>query len=189
MARDDERDRSGSWSRGGESLSARRETGARPVQASLLDRLTDESPGTTREPMPTHAESVRALRTAVRHDLEWLLNSRRDLVTIDTGMHEARRSLLRYGVPDVSSLSRDGSDTLQRIVREVEECVTLFEPRLAQVRVRAHTDPGMAGRPELRFTIEGMLRVDPAPERVVFDTVLETGRGEYLVRAGGDDDA
>lgn len=189
MARDDERDRSGTWNRPADVTAPRRDGNARPVQASLLDRLTDDTPGITREAMPSHAESVRALRIAVRHDLEWLLNSRRDLVTIDEDMVEARRSLLRYGVPDVSSMSREGSDTLQRIVREVEECVTLFEPRLAQVRVRAHADPGVGGRPELRFTIEGMLRVDPAPERVVFDTVLETGRGEYLIRAGGDDDA
>lgn len=187
--RDDERDRSGSWTRPADIGASRRDGNARPVQASLLDRLTDESPGTSREAMPTHAESVAALRAAVRHDLEWLLNTRRDIVTVDVDMVEARRSLLRYGVPDVSSMSREGSETLLRVVREVEECVTLFEPRLAQVRVRAHSDPGVSGRPELRFTIEGMLRVDPAPERVVFDTVLETGRGEYLVRAGGDEDA
>ncbi len=180
---------SGSWSGTGAIRLPNSDNLTRPVQASLLDRLTDDHPGVTRETMPTRAESIIALRVAVRHDLEWLLNSRRDLVTIDDGMPEARRSLLRYGVPDFSSMSRDGSETLLRLVREVEECVANFEPRLAQVRVRAHVDPGMTGRPDLRFSIEGMLRVDPAPERVVYDTVLETGRGEYLVREGKSDDA
>ncbi len=190
MARD-ERDRGGAgeWSGTGNIPMQRSDATTRPVQSSLLDRLTDDAPGVSRESLPTHAESMAALRSAVRHDLEWLLNTRRDLVTIDDSMPEARRSLLRYGVPDFSSMSRDGSDTLQRLVREVEECVANFEPRLANVRVRAQADPGMGGRPELRFSIEGMLRVDPAPERVVFDTVLETGRGEYLVRAGRPDDA
>jgi type VI secretion system protein ImpF len=180
---------SGGWSGTG-SIRAQPGAGtARPVQSSLLDRLTDDMPGVSREVTPTRAESVQALRIAVRHDLEWLLNSRRDLVTIDEGMPEARRSLLRYGVPDFSSMSRDGSDTLQRLVREVEECVANFEPRLANVRVRAQVDPGMSGRPDLRFAIEGMLRVDPAPEHVVYDTVLETGRGEYVVHEGKLDDA
>ena len=179
----------GSWSGTGPIRAQRLDSASRPVQASLLDRLTDEQPSVTREVLPTRAESVVALRIAVRHDLEWLLNSRRDLVVIDDGMPEARRSLLRYGVPDFSSMSRDGSDTLLRLVREVEECVANFEPRLSQVRVRAQVDPGMAGRPDLRFSIEGMLRVDPAPERVVYDTVLETGRGEYLVIEGKPDDA
>ena len=180
----DDRGRSSDWSGTGAIRSGDSDAVARPVQMSLLDRLTDDAPGNTREKMPTRAESVVALRVAVRHDLEWLLNSRRDLVTIDEGMPEAHRSLLRYGVPDFSSMSRDGTDTLQRLVREVEECVANFEPRLSHVRVRAQVDPGMSGRPDLRFSIEGMLRVDPAPERVVYDTVLETGRGEYLVREG-----
>jgi type VI secretion system protein ImpF len=178
-----------SWSGTGPIQPQRVDPASRPVQSSLLDRLTDDQPGVTREVLPTRAESIAALRVAVRHDLEWLLNSRRDLVVIDDGMPEARRSLLRYGVPDFSSMSRDGSDTLMRLVREVEECVANFEPRLSHVRVRAHVDPGMSGRPDLRFAIEGMLRVDPAPERVVYDTVLEADRGEYMVREGKVDDA
>jgi type VI secretion system protein ImpF len=179
----------GEWRTTSQYAAQRRDATARPVQSSLLDRLTDDAPGVTRETMPTRAESIRRLRAAVRHDLEWLLNTRRDLVTIAETMVEARKSLLRYGVPDVSSMSRDGTETLARLVREVEQCVALFEPRLANVRVSAQADPGAAGRPELRFTIEAMLRIDPAPERVVFDTVLETGRGEYQIRGGDGDDA
>jgi predicted component of type VI protein secretion system len=40
--------------------------------------------------------------------------------------------------------------------------------------------PGEAAR-LLHFQIEGMLRTDPAPERIVFDTVLELSSGEYQV--------
>lgn len=177
------------WRSTGQQPSLRRDATARPVQSSLLDRLTDDDPGTTRETLQTRAESIRALRAAVRHDLDWLLNTRRETVLLDDGMTEARRSLLRYGVPDVSSMSREGSETISRLVRVVEESVALFEPRLANVVVRGRTDPGVAGRPELRFTIEGMLRVHPAPERVVFDTVLESSRGQYMLRGGSDDDA
>lgn len=177
------------WRTTGQQAAQRRDAAARPVQSSLLDRLTDEEPGVSRESMPTRAQSVRALRAAVRHDLEWLLNTRREIVVLDEGMTEAEQSLLRYGIPDVSSMSREGSETILRLVRIVEESVARFEPRLANVVVRAHADPGVSGRPELRFTIEGMLRVDPAPERVMFDTVLESSRGEYQVRGGSDDDA
>jgi predicted component of type VI protein secretion system len=31
----------------------------------------------------------------------------------------------------------------------------------------------------VRFVIEGMLRIDPAPEHVVFDAALELTSGEY----------
>jgi type VI secretion system protein ImpF len=164
-----------------------REAALRPVQRSLLERLTDEAPERPHEALATREESVRRLRDAVRRDLEWLLNTRRDIVALDETLVEARRSLLRYGVPDVSSMSRDGSGTVARLVREVEQAIALFEPRLAQARVVALKDPGPGARQELRFTIEALLRVDPAPERVVFDTVLETARGDYQLRGSGAD--
>lgn len=168
------------------SHAQRRADVERPVQRSLLDRLTDEEPYVAAERLPTREASVAALKVAVRRDLEWLLNTRRDLLTLPAELGEARRSMLRYGLPDLSSLPREGGDTGVRLARVVEEALALFEPRLAQVRVTAAVDPGVAWRAELRFTIEGLLRLDPAPERVVFDTVLEVARGEYQVR-GADD--
>lgn len=37
----------------------------------------------------------------------------------------------------------------------------------------------------LRFRIDARLRVEPAPEPVTFDTVLQLHSGEYLVKGGG----
>jgi predicted component of type VI protein secretion system len=34
----------------------------------------------------------------------------------------------------------------------------------------------------LNFVIEGLLCMDPAPEPVRFDTVLELGKGEYEIK-------
>ena len=34
----------------------------------------------------------------------------------------------------------------------------------------------------LRFQIEGMLDMDPAPEHISFDTVLQLSSGEYQVK-------
>ena len=48
----------------------------RPVQQSVLDRLIDDDPGRTHEYPLTRMQSVRALKAAVRRDLEWLLNTR-----------------------------------------------------------------------------------------------------------------
>jgi len=41
---------------------------------------------------------------------------------------------------------------------------------------------GENARRELRFLIEAVLRMDPNPEPVVFDTVLEFSSGEYDVK-------
>lgn len=156
----------------------------RPVQQSVLDRLVDDDPDARAERQPTRAETIDALRTAVRRDLEWLLNTRRELVRLPDGLAEAPRSLVRYGLADVSSLPRDGS-TVGILTRAVEQAVATFEPRLAQVRVRPVASADAEGRATVRFTIEAMLRLDPSPERVVFDTVLEVARGEYQVRGAG----
>jgi predicted component of type VI protein secretion system len=39
-------------------------------------------------------------------------------------------------------------------------------------------------RREVHFVVEAMLRIDPQPEHVVFDTVLDTASGDYHVRSG-----
>jgi type VI secretion system protein ImpF len=67
----------------------------------------------------------------------------------------------------------------------MESVITVFEPRLKRVKVR--TEPLSDNSRDLRFVIDGLLNVDPAPEPVRFDTVLEIGRGQYEVR--GEDGA
>ena len=38
---------------------------------------------------------------------------------------------------------------------------------------------------ELRFVVEALLKMDPNPEQVVFDTVLELASGDYSVKGVG----
>lgn len=166
----------------------------RGVRPSLLDRLLDDERELTRERPPTRAASEAAFRRAVRRDLEWLLNTRRQLAEVPEGREELRRSLLRYGLPDVASMPRDVPEARARLVRALEETITLFEPRLTQVRVvlagdgeRGPADAHGAG--ELRFLIEAVLLLDPEPERVVFETTFEPSEREYRVRGGGAGDA
>ena len=37
----------------------------------------------------------------------------------------------------------------------------------------------------VRFQVEAILRMDPSPEHVGFDTVLEVARGQYAVEGEG----
>ncbi|HVX65312.1 MAG TPA: hypothetical protein VHA11_01850, partial [Bryobacteraceae bacterium] len=61
-----------------------------------------------------------------------------------------------------------------------ESTLATFEPRIAEPRVTMEQVGGSAR--VLRFQIQGILRIDPAPERVTFDTVLELSSGEYEVK-------
>jgi type VI secretion system protein ImpF len=152
----------------------------RTVRFSVIDRLVDEEPRLGADAPITWAESVRRLKGSVLRDLEWLLNTRRQIEPAPAIYAEVQRSLYHYGLPDVSSVSRDSAPALRILIQQMEECIRTFEPRLDNVRVLATPQAGAEQR-ELRFVIEAMLRMEPNPERVVFDTVLETVRGEFRV--------
>ena len=153
----------------------------RSVRQSLLDRLIDERPKESSENPPTWTDSVRDLKIAVRRDLEWLLNTRRIAEPAPESFEEVTRSLYHYGVPDITSLGREARDTRVRLLRHVEEVLATFEPRLDGVRVTL-TETDADNTRQLRFMIEALLRMEPNPEQVVFDTVLEIASGEYHVK-------
>lgn len=154
------------------------------VQQSLLDRLIDLDPRTSSEVPASWSESVRALKTSLRHDLEWLLNTRRIPVPAPESFEELRRSLYNFGFPDITSLGRDSKEVRGRLLRQVEETIATFEPRLASVKVSL-SESEEDGSRQLRFLIEGLLRMEPNPEQVLFDTVLEISSGEYHVKGDG----
>ena len=158
---------------------ARREI-EREVQQSVLDRLVDEEPGLAGDPTLTWGESVRRLKIALRRDLEWLLNTRRTAMRVPEACEELRESLFTYGLTDLASVSRDASDTRQRLAREVEEAVRLFEPRLSGVRV-VFSEDTEKGAQRFHYTVEAMLRLDPTPERIVFDTVLDVPTASFEI--------
>lgn len=127
------------------------------------------------------SKSLAKLKSAVRRDLEWLFNSRQPVDPVPEDCPELLRSVYNYGLPDVTSANLMSVDGRTRLVRAMEMALTAFEPRLANVRVFLHSPPDNRS-PQIRFTVEGMLRVDPSPEHVSFDTLLEVANGEYKVQ-------
>ncbi len=154
--------------------------GDAPVTLSLLDRLTDDDLKRSGELHLTRSQSIRKLRDAVRRDLEWLLNTRQPIDPAPDSS-ELDDSLYMYGLPDITSLSVANIRDRQRLAQAIQAAVIKFEPRIANPRVSLVTS-GDDKVPMLRFAIEGMLRVDPNPEHVSFDTVLELANGEYKVQ-------
>jgi len=154
------------------------------VTLSVLDRLIDEDPRNSHEAQPTRAQSVRRLKEAVRRDLEWLLNTRRVAVAPDEGLEYLNRSVYVFGLPDFTTYSLSSPADQTRLVRQLQTVVTTFEPRLASIRIVAVESPTASTR-TLRFRVEGLLLMDPAPEHVSFDTVLELTSGEYEVQNAG----
>jgi type VI secretion system protein ImpF len=157
---------------------------ATAVTLSTLDRLIDEDPGGTVEAPLSRSESVRKLKEALRRDLEWLLNTRRIAVPPDESLNQVNRSLYVYGLPDFTAFSLNSPKDQARLVRLLQATLKLFEPRLANVKI-VPLETGAHATRTLHFRIEGLLIMDPAPEHVSFDTVLELTRGAYEVQSAG----
>ena len=152
----------------------------RPVQQSLLDRLIDNDPGAAAD-FPSRAQSVRDLKAAVRRDLEWLLNTRSVAVPPPEALAQVRDSVYTFGLHDITSLSGDDPKARARLRGLIEQSIARFEPRLAAVQVQESSGGPGEGR-RIRFTINAVLKMDPNPERVSFDTVLDLALGEYMVK-------
>ena len=154
------------------------------VTLSILDRLIDEDPRISVEPIPSRTQSVRQLKDGLRRDLEWLLNTRRVAVPPEDSLKEVNQSLYVYGLPDFTHYGLNSPKDQVKLIRHLQTTVKIFEPRLANVRIVPQETLSGATR-TLRFRIEGMLVMDPAPEHVSFDTVLELTSGGYEVRNAG----
>lgn len=166
----------------GRPVSSARTELERAVLPSLLDRLTDEAPDRPADPPASFDASARAFREAVQRDVEWLLNTRRCMIDVPESMPALQRSVFAYGLADTAGLAV-GTPTGRKLLQQMlQEALERFEPRLADARVRL-VDLYSGSVPQVRFTIEATLRMDPSPERVVFDTVLEMASGAYDVDA------
>lgn len=155
----------------------------RPVRASLLDRLTDLAPREPGEAPETRDESERLYRESVLRDVEWLLNTRRTPEVAPTSLRQVRRSTYEYGLPDTLALPISTREGRERLVSWLEQTIATFEPRLTDVRVLLAQAEQKAA-PQVRFTVAAVLRMDPSPEKVFFDTVFDVAAGSYDVFEG-----
>jgi type VI secretion system protein ImpF len=159
--------------------------GETTITISALDRLIDHEPENRMENPLSRAQSVRLLKSSVRRDLEWLLNTRRIAEPPDQGLKELNKSVYVFGLPDLSTLTMANAADKNRLVRQILGTINLFEPRLTNVRLVVVETPD-AGKKDVRLRIEAMLRMDPVPEPITFDTVIELKSGSCHL-TGGDD--
>ncbi len=153
----------------------------RSAKLSVLDRLIDQDPKRATEAPLSPTQSLRELKAGLRRDIEWLFNTRQVIEEPPAGAAELERSLYVYGLPDLGSVASNASQEYSRLARGMENALAVFEPRLKSVRVTPVPSTDSLSR-VVRFQVEGILRLEPVPEHVTFDTVLELTSGEYEVK-------
>ncbi len=152
-----------------------------PLVPSVLDRLIDEEPSAKREPAKSRSHVLRELKQSVRRDLENLLNTRWRCSNWPQDLDELELSLVNYGIPDITGSSFGSGRSQEEFVRVMERVIRHFEPRFQSVEVEILGNAQPLDR-TLRFRINALLRAEPAPEPVVFDSSLQPSTGNVEVK-------
>lgn len=176
------------------------------LMPSLLDRLTDADAAGYGVAV---GYSEAQMREAVKRDLADLLNAKvadpavaRDCpakpkagerpgpACYGTGLRsgpvcgtccpELGRSVVGYGLPDLTTYDATDRSQCEAIARLIERVIAAHEPRLRGVRVVVPRQPFDAVSRELHFRVEASLNVDPASP-IGFETVLELISGQAKI--------
>jgi len=151
------------------------------IVPSVLDRLIDDNPGVSRDAPKLRVQAMRDLRRSVRRDIEELLNTRQTILDWSDDLDQVEYSMIDFGTPDFSSLSLTSEEARQRFRALIEERIRKLEPRFKSVEVRLVANADPLDR-TLRFHIDAWIFVDPAPERVDFDSLLEPVSRTFTVK-------
>lgn len=144
-----------------------------PLLPSVLDRLVSGS-ATWGGPL------LDELKESVRRDLENLLNTRWCATQWPSTLRELETSLVNYGIPDFAGNHFGSPLSKEEFRRIVEQAIRNFEPRFHRVNVEL-VGSGETGDRTLRLRIRALLRVEPNPKPVVFDSILEPLTGACKV--------
>lgn len=142
------------------------------LRPSILDRLMDDEPHIQIEQDKNRNQYLRELRNSVKRDLENLLNTRYRMQSPPEDLKEIEFSILNYGLPDLATVNIADLEKKRAFTKNLEKTLRTFEPRFKSVKV-IHIDNKDNTDRTLRFRIDATLHADPAPEVIIFDSVLD----------------
>jgi type VI secretion system protein ImpF len=125
-------------------------------------------------------EAINRYKDSVKRDLEWLLNTRQVVDDRLPFYPEVSRSVYAYGLPDITSINVGAIHDQNELLRRMERCIEFFDQRLTKTEIML--EPMVGLNRVLRFSISGIVLMDPAPEEIVIDTILDPTSGEYEVK-------
>ncbi len=137
---------------------------------SLLDKLIDHNPETAID--VAYPLTSKAIVQGLIRDVEASLNSMASWLKLDPSLSELGRSIIRYGLPDFSSMpfsSKDGQQYLREIVRTT---LLDFEPRFKHVSVEIVSNLDNLDR-ILRLRITARYYIDNQAQELVLDSEVE----------------
>jgi type VI secretion system protein ImpF len=151
------------------------------LQPSLLDRLTDLQPEKQKESISQQSLSQSQFKDAVIRDLGWLLNSVALDVCEDLDKYdEVQRSVLNYGLPDLSGHTTSTVD-VRSMEKSIRVAIQQFEPRIIRnsLKVKVHSNIDEMSHNSMVFEISGAVFGQPSPFQVVLKSDFDLESGEF----------
>ena len=158
------------------------------LQASLLDRLTDNAPDKQSEAPNSTLITHNTLRRHVLRDLQWLFNTINNEAQQDLGPFDAvRHSVWNFGVAPLAG--KNVSDIeWQDIQHKMTEAILHFEPRILPegLQVRCVSDlNSLSLHNVLSIEIKGRLWCVPYPLEFLFRTRVDLESGHFELQDAG----
>jgi len=157
------------------------------LQPSLLDRLTDDDPGNSKEARDQRVLSLRKLRDSVKRDLAWLFNTTHlEVVQSLNAYPQVISSVINFGIPEFSGHTLHNVEPMD-IERQIKQAVINFEPRILPqtIKIRLYKDEEEMSHNALSFEIEGMLWAQPTPLQLYLKTEIDLDLGDVQVTEYG----
>ena len=152
------------------------------LQPSLLDRLCDDDSASLQESREQRVLSIRRLRQSVLRDIAWLLNavSLEAVQSLDN-YPEAAKSVINYGIPDLSGHNLSHSD-IGLIEKRIRKAILDFETRILPNTLNIKViSTDSYNHNAMNFDIEGDLWMQPVPLRLYLKTQLDLETGSVMV--------
>lgn len=155
---------------------------AERLQPSLLDRLTDQEPGTLKEGRDARVIDLTRLREIIQRDLSWLLNTNNIESTFDAkAFPNVARSVLNFGLREISG-EFSTEERAELIRQSIEQAITAFEPRIIKgsVDVALHPDE-KGGEMTVSLDIRADMWAQPLPLELYLRSQVDLTTGEVEV--------
>lgn len=150
---------------------------------SLLDCLSDDEPENKLRDHEPFLQNRHDWEATLLADIEQLLNTKRASREVPEEYRNCANSLLEYGVPDCTGIGVKNPAAQNELRAAIQATLLRFEPRLTSVTVTVEAPSDL--EPILRFKVDAMLRLEPKPEPIRFETLLQTDRSRLVVRKVG----
>ena len=151
-----------------------------PLVASVLDRLLDADAATAADTLKSRRQYLNDLRSALRRDLEDMLNTHQSYLTPPPELGELGTSLINYGIPHFLGLQVASDSSREQFRAEIETLLRRFEPRFKRVSVTLTQSSDDLDR-TLRFRIDALIYAEPDVEPISFDSMIEPVHRRFSV--------